>query len=365
MDTVIIGAGVVGLAVARRLAASRQVVVLEQERHSGEHLSSRNSEVIHAGLYYPPGSLKARLCLEGNERLYRYCLTNRIPHRRCGKLVVAGAGQEDALEALYHNARDSGADGLELLPRATLANEEPWLNATAALLSKHSGIIDSHALLQQLAMDAENRGTLLAFRHRVQHVHCPPGDFELTVESDDGPFKLRCRQLILAAGLGNVPLLHQSLGFPAHAIPEQRHARGNYFSLHGRSPTQRLIYPLPEEHGLGVHLTVDLAGQARFGPDVEWINVDDPPDYRVNENRHTAFVESIRRYWPRLEAKRLSPSYAGIRPKLFFNDQPVRDFLIQTEQDHGLPGLINLLGIESPGLTAALALAAQVEALQG
>ena len=357
VDTVIVGAGVVGLAIARELAPSRSVVLLEQERHFGEHLSSRNSEVIHAGLYYPPDSLKARLCLRGNALLYRYCQEQNIPYRQCGKLVVANEGQQDTLEQLHHNALNSGATSLHPCSQQWLGRQEPWLHASEALLSEHSGIVDSHALMQCLAAQAQAHHALLCYRHRVRRIDCHQAHFLLLVDSDEGPFELQCRHLINAAGLGAVPLLQHCHGFPADGIPEQRLARGNYFSLAGRSPTQRLVYPLPESDGLGIHLTVDLAGNARFGPDVEWIA---QRDYQVNASRQPQFENAIRRYWPSFAPQRLSPAYAGIRPKLFVNGAPWRDFLIQDEKEHGIKGMINLLGIESPGLTAALAIAEDI-----
>lgn len=330
IDTAIIGAGVIGLAIARALAPSRSVVLLEQESRFGEHLSSRNSEVIHAGLYYPPDSLKARLCLRGNALLYKYCQEQQIPYQQCGKLVVANEGQQDALEQLHHNALDSGATGLHRCSQQWLHQQEPWLHTSDALL---------------------------CYRHRVRRIDCQHDHFLLHVDSDDGPFELQCRQLINAAGLHAVPLLKRCAGFPEERIPEQRLAKGNYFSLSGRSPTRRLIYPLPEADGLGIHLTVDMAGNARFGPDVEWI---EHRDYQVNASRLPHFKDAIRHYWQELNSDRLSPAYAGIRPKLFTGGKPYRDFLIQGEKEHGIKGMINLLGIESPGLTAALAIAEDI-----
>ncbi|MED5387524.1 MAG: NAD(P)/FAD-dependent oxidoreductase [Pseudomonadota bacterium] len=357
IDTVIIGAGVIGLAIARSLAPTRSVVVLEQERRFGEHLSSRNSEVIHAGLYYPPDSLKARFCLRGNALLYRYCQEQTIPYRQCGKLIVANAGQQEELERLHHNALSSGATGLHRCGQRWLKRQEPWLHVDEALLSEHSGILDSHALMTRLAEQAQAHHALLCYRHRVRSIDGDPERFLLNVDSDDAPFELQCRQLINAAGLDAIPLVKRCNGFPAENIPEQRLARGNYFSLNGHSPTRRLIYPLPEADGLGIHLTVDLAGNARFGPDVEWI---ERRDYQVNASRLPHFQAAIRRYWPDLNTDRLSPAYTGIRPKLFIEGEPYRDFLLQGEKEHGIKGMINLLGIESPGLTAALAIAEDI-----
>ena len=362
VDTVIVGAGVVGLAVARALSAARSVVVLEQEDQVGCHLSSRNSEVIHAGLYYPPGSLKSQLCLAGSQALYRYCEATGVPYRQCGKLLVAQKGQEARLQQLHDNARAADAPALRHLTRKEWQQQEPWLNASEVLLSPGSGIIDSHALLCQLQQDAEYNGALVMPQHRVARLECESDRHTLHVyASDHQRFMLRCRQLILAAGLFTPPLLESAAGFPANQIPRQRLARGNYFALGGRSPTRRLVYPMPETHGLGIHLTVDMAGQARFGPDVEWIEPTLPPNYQVNVERKATFVDAIRQYWPALNPDRLQPSYAGIRPKLFLKDKPLTDFLIQDTSSHGLNGMINLLGIESPGLTAALAIAEEVK----
>jgi len=261
---VVIGAGVIGLAVARRLArAGQAVVVLEAEAHIGEHLSSRNSEVIHGGLYYPPGSLKADTCLRGKALLYEYCAARGIAHRRCGKWVVAGPGQAGALENLHANARAAGAEGLSLVSRERLRREAPWLRAEQALESATSGIVDSHGLMASLAAEAQTHGAVIALRHRVAHIGCRPGSFTLTVEGPDQPFRLRAERLINAAGLGAVPLTELMDGLPKKHRPEQRFAKGHYFKLHGKPPAERLIYPLPDADGLGVHLTLDLAGGAR------------------------------------------------------------------------------------------------------
>ena len=356
---VVIGAGVIGLAAARRLArAGQAVVVLESEGRVGEHLSSRNSEVIHGGLYYPPGSLKAETCLRGKALLYEYCAARGVAHRRCGKWVVAGAGQARALDDLHANARAAGAEGLSLISGERLRREAPWLRAEQALESASSGIVDSHGLMASLALEAEQHGAVIARRHRVTRIDCQPGCFTLTVEGPDQPFRLRAERLINAAGLGAVPLTRVMDGLPETARPEQRFAKGHYFKLRGQPPAGRLIYPLPDVDGLGVHLTLDLAGGARFGPDVEWV---ERPDYRVDENRQASFEQAVRRYWPGLPEGALQPDYAGVRPKLWLNGSPYRDFLIQDQGEHGIEGLVNLLGIESPGLTAALALAERLE----
>ena len=361
VGTVIIGAGVIGLAVARALARAGQApILLENESRFGEHLSSRNSEVIHGGLYYPPASLKARTCVRGNALLYEYCTARGIDHRRCGKLIIAAPGQRFTLQRLHDNAFAAGARGLTLLDGRTLQREEPWLAGEQALYSAHSGIIDSHGLMASLAREAEDGGALLAFRHRVTAISCAPGDFRLQVDTPDGTMELGCERLINAAGLGAVPLVAAMEGFPARQRPKQDFAKGNYFALNGPAPSERLIYPLPQEHGLGVHLTLDLAGNARFGPDVEWVK---KPNYRVKPSRRRAFEEAVRQYWPTMPKRALRPDYAGVRPKLRMHGEPYTDFLIQDQSQHGLDGLINLLGIESPGLTAALALAENVARL--
>ncbi|MCK0155374.1 NAD(P)/FAD-dependent oxidoreductase [Alcanivorax sp. S6407] len=366
VDTAIIGAGAIGLALARTLSADRSVVVLEQENRVGQHLSSRNSEVIHAGLYYPPGSLKSRLCLAGSKALYRYCEATGVPYRQCGKLLVAQKGQEAQLQQLHDNAEAVGAPALKRLSRTQWQQQEPWLNASEVLLSPGSGIFDSHSLLSQLQQDAHLNGALITLCHQVTRIECEPNDYRLLVaDSNKQHFTLRCRQLILAAGLYNTSLLESAAGFPTDQVPEQRQARGNYFALSGRSPTRRLVYPMPEAHGLGVHLTVDMANQARFGPDVEWITPTLPPDYLINAERKSTFVDAVQQYWPDLNPDRLQPSYAGIRPKLYLQNKPLTDFLIQDVGSHGLSGMINLLGIESPGLTAALAIAEEVKGRLG
>lgn len=358
LDSVVVGAGVVGLAATRALALKgRSVALLEAGAHFGEGLSSRNSEVIHGGLYYPPDSLKARACLRGNVLLYDYCQARGIAHRRCGKLVVAQTDQHDALEKLHANAIASGARGLSRVSSERLTREEPWLRGAEALHSALSGIVDSHALMAALARDAEDHGALLCLRHRVTAIDCAPGRFDIEVDARGERFMVRAERLINAAGLGAVPLVRLMAGFPEAQRPDQGLAKGNYFSLAGRSPTNRLIYPLPEEHGLGVHLTIDLQGRARFGPDVEWVEA---VDYRVDGNRRGDFEAAVRRYWPTLPEGALQPDYAGVRPKLRFNGEPYSDFLVQDAALHGLDGLTNLLGIESPGLTAALALAETV-----
>lgn len=354
VDTIVVGAGVIGLAVARELAQrGREVCLLEQGGVIGQGISSRSSEVIHAGIYYPPGSLKARLCLEGRDLLYGYCAARGVPFRRLGKLVVAtGDAQLSLLESMLMRARASGVDDLVWLDAAGASTLEPALCCEAALLSPSTGIIDSHALMWSLLADAEAAGTMLALRSPVRRIAPDRGVLRLEVGDDGTGSWLAARRLVNAAGLDAVGLAANTAGLGN--VPRARYAKGHYFSLRTRAPFERLIYPLPEPGGLGVHLTLDLGGQARFGPDVEWV---DAPDYHVDPDRAGAFADSIRRWWPALPDDGLAPAYAGVRPKLDGRDG---DFCIEGPEVHGVDGLINLFGIESPGLTACLALAREV-----
>ena len=356
VDAVVIGAGVVGLACARALAlAGREVIVLEREDAIGTHTSSRNSEVIHAGIYYPPGSLKARLCVEGKLALYRYLGERGLPHRNCGKLIVAAeASQLAYLEKLKAQAAANGVHDLRMLSEKEAKTLEPALACVAALESPSTGIIDSHAYMLALQGDAENAGATVAFRSPVERGRVRDGGIEL----EAGDTRLLARSVVNSAGLFAPQLAGSIAGFPKERMPPQRFCKGNYFSLSGRSPFTRLIYPVPEKAGLGVHLTIDLAGQARFGPDVEWI---DRIDYAVDPKRGERFYRAIRTYWPGLKDGALQPAYSGIRPKIQENpEEPARDFVIEGPRDHGVPGLVNLFGIESPGLTSSLAIAGRV-----
>ncbi|MFC3531354.1 NAD(P)/FAD-dependent oxidoreductase [Vogesella facilis] len=359
LDCVVIGAGVIGLACARALAlAGRQVVIVERENACGQHCSSRNSEVIHAGLYYPPGSRKAALCVAGKVLLYRYCRERAIPHRQLGKLLLAlDAADVPRLAAVQQRAAANGVRGLEWLDRAALAEREPAVQAHAALLSASTGIIDSHALLQALLADAEQHGAQLVLASSVQAGEV--GTAGIVLQLDDG-YRVLARQVINAAGPWAPALAASLRGVPRETIPRAYYARGVYFALSGHNPFSQLIYPLPEPGGLGTHLTLDLAGQARFGPDVEWI---DAVDYRVEAGRAQQFYRSIRRWWPALPDGALTPGYSGVRPKIAGPGAAEADFLLQGEREHGVRGLINLYGIESPGLTASLAIAEQVAAL--
>lgn len=352
VECVVIGAGVIGLAVARQLAITgREVLIVEAESAIGQHASSRNSEVIHAGLYYPPGSLKARLCVAGRQRLYDYCAQRAIAHRRCGKLVVAANEAElPRLQALQQRAAANGVDDLRWLDAEQLQALEPALQARAALLSPSTGIIDSHGLMLALLADAEAHGATLALNSPLQDGRVSGDGLELNIAG----MRLRAELTVNAAGAWAPRAAASIAGVPRETIPTPYYARGVYFALQGRSPFQRLIYPLPEAGGLGTHLTLDLAGQARFGPDLEWV---DAIDYQVDPARAERFYAGVRRWWPTLPEQALAPAYAGIRSKIAGPGAPDADFLIQGPAQHGVPGLLQLYGIESPGLTASLALA--------
>lgn len=359
-DCAVIGAGVVGLAVARALAQKgREVIVLEAEGAIGTGTSSRNSEVIHAGIYYQEGSLKARLCVEGKQLLYDYAAERGVPHRRCGKLIVATAPAQVAqLEAIAAKARTNGVDDLVLLSREQARAMEPQLECLAALHSPSTGIVDSHALMLSLQGDLEHAGGVLALKSAVVRAECADGAVVLMAE--DGT-ALCCNSVVNAAGLAAPALARRFEGLPASAVPAAHFAKGSYFTLAGRAPFSHLIYPVPEAAGLGVHLTLDLGGQAKFGPDVQW--VDSPDDLVVDPQRGDGFYAEVRKYWPALPDGALIPGYAGIRPKIAGPGEPARDFVIEGPAAHGVPGLVNLFGIESPGLTSSLAIGRHVAAL--
>ncbi len=360
-DVIVIGGGVVGLACARALAmAGREVLVLERETTFGSGISARNSEVIHAGLYYPPGSLKAQLCVRGRALLYDFCAEHGVAHARCGKLVVATRpAQRAALESIAARAEANGVTDLQWLDHAGIAAREPALAAEAALFSPSTGIVDSHGLMTALLGDAERHGALLVRASPVIGGAAGPQGITLEV-GGAAPMRLQARCVVNAAGL-DAPALGAALEGPSAAqAPRAHFARGVYFTHTGRVPFSHLIYPVPEPGGLGVHLTLDLGGQAKFGPDVEWIST---PDYRVDPARAAAFAAAIRRWWPALDPARLQPGYAGIRPKIVGPGAPDADFRIDGPDRHGVPGLIHLYGIESPGLTAALAIGERVARL--
>ena len=365
VDAVVIGAGVVGLAVGRALACrGLETLVLERETSIGTGVSARNSEVIHAGLYYPTDSLKARLCVSGRKLLYTHCLTHNVAHKRCGKLLVAtGPQQLDSLRALAVKAAANGVDDLRWLTRSEALALEPELECEAALLSPSTGIIDSHALMLSLQGDLEQGGGMLALCSTVQRLRQIVSGWELDVLADGVEMTLQAGLVVNAAGLWAPGLAQQTAGLEAAHRPQAYYSKGNYFSLAGRAPFGRLIYPLPQTAGLGVHLTLDLAGQARFGPDVEWLgDVESPAqlEYEVDPARSEVFYAAVRSYWPGLPDNSLQPAYSGVRPKINAANEPAADFRIDGPAIHGLPGLVNLLGIESPGLTSCLAIADEV-----
>ncbi len=361
VDCVVVGAGVVGLAVARALQLrGREVLILEAQDAIGTGTSSRNSEVIHAGIYYPKDSLMARACVAGRRMLTAYAAERGVPFRNCGKLIVATtAAETEQLGSIKARAETNGVEGMRLLSASEALGLEPNLACTAALLSPSTGILDSHAFMLALQGDAENAGALLALCAPVTGGEVTPAGIVLDVGGAD-PMRVTATLVVNAAGLFAPQLARLMRGMPPGLVPTPYFAKGSYFTLPGRAPFSRLIYPVPVPGGLGVHLTLDLGGQARFGPDVEWV---EEIDYRVDPARATSFYDAIRRYWPDLKDGSLQPGYSGIRPKIVPKGAAGQDFVIQVPSVHGVPGLINLFGIESPGLTSALALAEVVSAL--
>ncbi len=359
-ECVVIGAGVVGLAIARALAlCGREVAVLEKAAQIGTETSSRNSEVIHAGIYYATGSLKARLCVEGKELLYRYLAEHGVHHRRVGKLIAAtDPEQVPALERLKKKGEENGVMDLEWLDAGAAKALEPELRCFAALLSPSSGTLDSHGLMLACQGEAEDHGAVIAFNSPVVAGWIERDGFLLEVGGQH-PTQLACDLLINSAGLWAQEVARTVEGIPPEAIPPRHLAKGSYFTLSGKPPFKRLIYPAPEVKfaSLGLHATVDLAGQVRFGPDLEWV---DKIDYDVDPRRADIFYETVRRYYPGLKDGSLQPGYAGVRPKLQKPGGAPEDFLIQGPALHGIPNLVNLYGIESPGLTSSLAIAAEV-----
>lgn len=353
VDCVVVGAGVVGLAVARALALQgREVMLLEAASSIGTGTSSRNSEVIHAGIYYPQGSLKAKLCVQGRQMLYAYCEARGIGHNRCGKLIVATSDAQVAqLQGIIDKAAANGVFDLLLLTREQARALEPQLECVAAVHSPSTGIVDSHALMLALQGELENAGGVVVLNSPLAAAECAQS--AITLIASDGT-QLQAKTVVNAAGLSAPALAQRFKGLAAQFIPPSYYAKGNYFTLSGRSPFARLIYPVPEAAGLGVHLTIDLGGQAKFGPDVQW--VDSPDDLLVDPARGDAFYAEVRKYWPALADGALQAGYAGMRPKLQAPHEPARDFVIQGPLEHGVPGLVNLFGIESPGLTSSLAM---------
>jgi len=364
IDALVVGAGVVGLAVGRELALrGLETVVVEAAKGIGQGVSSRNSEVIHAGLYYAPGSAKARLCVRGKELLYAFCASHGVPHRACGKVVVATAPeQHGALQALSQRAQANGVP-VQTLTAEELRQREPALQATQALWSPTTGIVDSHALMLALQGDMESAGGALALCSRVTHADFGAGrPARVAVHAEGGDFEIDARCVVNAAGLHACALARRFKGLQAQHVPTEHFAKGNYFTVAGSTPFGCLVYPAPVDAWLGVHVTLDLAGQARFGPDLEWLDgaTADDIDYAVNPARAMAFEDAIRRYWPGLPAGALQPAYSGVRPKIHGPGEPAPDFRIDGPARHGVAGLVNLFGIESPGLTSSMAIAEAV-----
>ncbi len=367
---VVAGAGVIGLAIAREMAMRGfETLVLEAEHMIGTHTSSRNSEVIHAGIYYEPDSLKARFCVEGKERLYAYAAAQGIPHKRCGKLIVATSeAQHAALDKIVARATACGVHDLQRLSAEEAQALEPAIHCTAALFSPSTGIIDSHTLMLSLQGDAENHGAAVAFNTEILRVEQHADGFTITTRDRESgeEFTLQAERFINAAGIGAQAIASTINGLAPQHIPAQHLAKGNYFSASGKTPFSHLIYPVPEDGGLGVHLTLDLNGQMRFGPDVEWLGKETSPanlDYSVDPQRGDSFYAAIRSYWPELPDGALQATYSGIRPKLSGSGENAADFYISGSDEHGIAGLVNLFGIESPGLTSSLAIAAYVNTL--
>ena len=363
IECAVIGAGVVGLAIARKLALSgREVVLLEAESHFGTHTSSRNSEVMHAGIYYPTGSLKARLCFAGRNALYRYCALHDVNHRRIGKVIVACDESELAgLEKYRRQAEINGCDDLRMLNADELAEMEPNVRCVAGFLSPSTGIIDAHGLMLAYLGDAEAHGAALAVESPVVSGEVTPEGILLRVGGAE-PMELLCECVVNSAGFNAQAVSRSIAGIPESSIPATHYAIGHYYTLAAKSPFNRLIYPVARQDWLGVHVTIDLGGQVKFGPDFAWI---DRIDYRFDDSpaHEQAFYTAIRRYYPGLRDGTLQPGYTGIRPKIHGPSEPAPDFLIHGPRDHGLRGLVNLYGIESPGLTSSLAIADYVAEL--
>ena len=361
IDCAVIGAGVVGLAIAREFAlAGRDVVILESENAIGTHTSARNSEVIHAGIYYETGSLKAQVCVAGRKALYRYCAERGVNHRRIGKIIVATDDtQRDGLRKHKRQAEINGVDDLRTVSRAELAELEPEVVGVEGFLSPSTGIIDSHGLMLAYLGDAENHGASLALNSPVTGGSVNHEEILLNIGGAE-PMQLACRTVINTAGHGATAVSRAITGIPAATIPPNYYAIGHYYTLSGKSPFCRLVYPVGRQDWLGVHVTLDLNGRCRFGPDFDWVNT---LDYRFDETREARFYEAIRRYYPGLSDGALQPAYTGIRPRITGKGEPAVDFMIQGPQDHGIPGMVNLYGIESPGLTSSMAIAAHVRTL--
>lgn len=358
MDCAVIGAGVVGLAVARALAlAGRDVIVLEAEDSIGNHTSSRNSEVIHAGLYYPKDSLKARFCVSGKQMLYDYCAGHGVPHDNIGKIIVAVTGDEIAtLKSYIEKSEANGVHDLRWLSREELRELEPAVECVAGFLSPSTGIVDSHALMLAYQGDAENSGAMVAFKSPILSGEVSDEGIVVNVGGDE-PTSILCNTVVNCGGLFAQDVARSIKRLPERSIPPRYFAKAHYYTLSGKPPFRRLVYPVASNAHLGVHVTVDLGGQVKFGPDVSWV---DGVDYSFDHSREPLFYEAIRKYYPGLRDGQLQPGYTGIRPKVTGPNEPAGDFIIRGPADHGVAGLVNLYGIESPGLTASLAIAEHV-----
>lgn len=363
MQCIVAGAGVVGLAIARELAMNgREVLILESQNAIGTGVSSRNSCVIHAGIYYPKDSVRANVCVAGKHALYDYCESHGVSHQRIGKMIVATQdSQIPALHAIADKAAANGVHDLVPLDQEQARELEPNVECVAAMLSPSTGIVDVHEYMLALLGDAESHGAMLALKTPVMEGEVGNNNGRIVVSAgEDADFQLSCDVFVNAAALGAQAVAHSIRGLDARTIPTLHYAKGNYYSLMGRTPFSRLIYPMPDGAWLGVHATLDLGGRCRFGPDLHWV---DELDYDVDAHALDDFYTSIRRWWPALADGQLQPDYSGIRPKIYGPGEEAADFLIQGPQDHGIPGLINLYGIESPGITSSLAIASQVGAM--
>ena len=367
VDCVVIGAGVVGLAIAREMALQgHETILLEREGSFGTIASARNSEVIHAGIYYPKDSLKAKLCVEGNRLLYEYCRSHQVATNQYGKLIVADESQLNDLQAILYKAQNNGVPEIKMISGEEAKQLEPNLKCTAAILSSSTGIVDSHGYMLSILGGFEDAGGMIAYHSPL--ISAKPigsraqGGFELSIGGPDG-MNIQTKYLINCAGMSAPAIAQQIEGLDKDQIPKAYFAKGNYFSLSGKSPFTHLIYPIPEPGGLGVHLTLDMGGQAKFGPDVEWLDItsEEQIDYTVNPKRSEGFYEAVRRYWPELKDNSLQPDYSGVRAKIVPPNKPAGDFCFNTPQDHGLEGLYNLYGFESPGLTSSLAIAKHLQ----
>jgi len=362
VDVIIVGAGVVGLAIAAKLSNSHSnVLIIDKNSHFGEETSSRNSEVIHAGIYYPQHSLKAKLCVQGKRKLYQYCEERNIPHQRLGKLLVAhGEEEEKCLEKTVKQATLNDVNDLIWLNESELKDLYPGLKATAALLSPSTGIIDVHSYMQALLTEVEQNKGQFVGKTRFIKAEKNNGDYVVTLDSQGDVMQLSCNYLINTGGLHSTKVAENITGLAKAYIPKLYYCRGHYFSYQGKSPFSQLIYPVPEAHGLGIHASLDTGGQLKFGPDTQYI---DDIDYQVSADLKSKFVSAIQRYYPSIDSERLQPAYSGIRPKLEGPNDGFKDFVIQSEKIHGLSGLVNLFGIDSPGLTSSLAIADYVDSI--